>query len=143
MSGNYHPWPYEELLADNSIILDVSSWPESRTEVQIIPDEEVAPLADPSPSSPVSPARISLEYESSGEESDLYELVNGPSRPSSPMSIPPSTSARVAKHYSDGPDESENLFQETLRAENLHFSSVCKGSLRHGQEVLSSYLQTG
>jgi hypothetical protein len=127
--------------------VDVSDWPESQTKTS----------QDPAPHEGEIDEGSSLEYESSGEESDIFELsqpqVSATRKPScstrqspqadkpesGPLFSPiPSCSARQPPQ-TDEP-ESVSPFSQTLWVDSQEFSPSPGSSLEAGQEALSRFL---
>ncbi len=93
MEDNYVLWPFENLSPENVLVVDVSTWSETCAMVEIlaadslpIPTAEVPEPAEPAPTEPelvepeAAPASqlISLDYKSSGDESDLWGACKRP-----------------------------------------------------------------
>ncbi len=101
---------------------------------------------------PVTKSLISLDYESSGEETDLWELENGPVASAAIVSapLPISPSLTVPRLPISCPNVTPNLsfnqpslFDETRRIENLTFPVNSGSTLDEGHRHLSDYLQSG
>ena len=145
--------PFKNLQLEAAEVVNVFNWPKNCTTIVIVTDGPSTTVV-PDAVTPVT-SLISLDYESSGEESDLWELENGPVAPvaavlpESPPSLPSTGSSQLSLLRPTSvfnpallptpPD----LFAETNRVENLSFANRPGSSLDEGNELLSDYLQTG
>jgi hypothetical protein len=154
MSENHPSWPFVNLRPEDVVVVNISTLPAACTVVDISTEESSLPDAIPDNERPVEKSLISLDYESSGEESDIWELENGPvtATVSSRSVLQPSESPRLTL---PGPSATSSsgcplatastnfLFEETMRVEGLPFSSDPRSTLDEGSHHLSDYLQTG
>ena len=143
--------PFKNLLLEAAEVVNVFNCPKDCTTIVIVTDGPSTTVV-PNTVAPVT-SLISLDYESSGEESDIWELENGPvgpvaavlpesppSLPSGPAQLLPCPASVFNPALLPTPPD---LFEETNRVENLSFAHRPGSSLDEGKEFLSDYLQTG